>query len=401
MLRLNPKEISKFELGYKKDKSARIKKYSGVIPISGGTKYWTTQRVDSYFKILHTIGYSSFIPAIRRSTDYRSAGPGQVSDRKIREKRETSSLPVYWDELSLSEHELIDSLNLPRRRKKKTSTSDKKTQKEKAEKEKANKEMARREALFGCEANLIEDSATIQALIELDYKGYQEGKPEFRNLIKKIGEISSEITEGFPIEFLRFGRDKEGFYPVFRTPDGEMPLNVLSQGTQSIFQWVAFLLLGLARYYNFPKNLEKKQGVLIIDEIDAHLHPSWQRRIIPTLIKHFPNLQIFCSTHSPLVVAGLSAGQVQLLSRDNKGGITVSRNNQDIAGWTADEILRTFMAVDDATDLETSENLSRLQELRQKKGLKADEKKELEKLRKILKGNISEFEIHDKLKSFL
>jgi len=154
-------------------------------------------------------------------------------------------------------------------------------------------------------------------------------------------------------------------------------------------------------YYNFPKKLENKPGLLIIDEIDAHLHPSWQRRIIPTLTKNFPNLQIFCSTHSPMMVAGLKSGQVQLLKRDNRGEITVSRNKQDIAGWTADKILRNFMDVYDATDLETSEKLNRLQELRQKKRLKPNEKKELEKLRKFLKGNVSEFEIQEKLKSFL
>ena len=60
-------------------------------------------------------------------------------------------------------------------------------------------------------------------------------------------------------------------------------------------------------------------GNLIIDEIDAHLHPSWQRRIIPALTRNFPNLQIFCSTHPPLMLAGLEEGQVQLISRDTKG----------------------------------------------------------------------------------
>ena len=58
---------------------------------------------------------------------------------------------------------------------------------------------------------------------------------------------------------------------------------------------------------------------MIVDEIDAHLHPSWQRRILPTLTRNFPNLQIFCSTHSPMMLAGLKAGQVQLLRRDENG----------------------------------------------------------------------------------
>ena len=84
-----------------------------------------------------------------------------------------------------------------------------------------------------------------------------------------------------------------------------------------------------------------KPGILIVDEIDVHLHPSWQRRIIPALTKNFPNLQIFCSTHSPLMLAGLGEGQVQLLNRDADGKVVVSPNRWDMAGWSAEEILRS------------------------------------------------------------
>ena len=60
-----------------------------------------------------------------------------------------------------------------------------------------------------------------------------------------------------------------------------------------MIQWLAQLLIGYAEFYDYPVDLAERPGILIIDEIDAHLHPSWQRRIIPTLIKHLPNLQIF------------------------------------------------------------------------------------------------------------
>ncbi|MCI0439595.1 MAG: AAA family ATPase, partial [Chloroflexi bacterium] len=152
-------------------------------------------------------------------------------------------------------------------------------------------------------------------------------------------------------------------------------------GTQSIIQSLAHLIIGYAEYYDYPDNLEEKPGILIIDEIDAHLHPSWQRRIIPTLTKHFPNLQIFCSTHSPLMLAGLKAGQVQLLKRDGNGKVTVSRNETDIVGWSADEILRTFLDVPNPTDLHTADQIHRLQELRQKEKLSSSEEGELEQLR--------------------
>ena len=61
--------------------------------------------------------------------------------------------------------------------------------------------------------------------------------------------------------------------------------------------------------------------MLLIDEIENHLHPTWQRRVIPALREYFPNVQIFATTHSPFVVAGLKAGQVHKLFRNDHDGI--------------------------------------------------------------------------------
>ncbi len=237
-------------------------------------------------------------------------------------------------------------------------------------------------------AYMISDIDVVQKFIELDYAAYRQKNPAIRDLIERIGTIASEITEGFPIQFLGIGEDKDGLFPQFRTPDGDIPLNVLSQGTQSILQWVAHLLIGYAEYYDYPPNLEEKPGILIIDEIDAHLHPSWQRRIFPTLTKYFPHLQLFCSTHSPLMLAGLKAGQVQLLHRDAQGKVTVTRNEVDIIGWSADEILRSFLEVSDPTDLNTIDHIGRLEELSLREALSAEERDELETLRRTVSQDL-------------
>jgi len=227
----------------------------------------------------------------------------------------------------------------------------------------------------------VRDEQIIQQMINLDYLGLREEKPAVRGLIGRVAKVASRITEGFPIEFVRIAQDNKGLFPEFRTPDGAIPLNFLSQGTQAILQWCADLLIGYAIFYDFPKSLDDKPGVLIIDEIDAHLHPSWQRRILPVLTEEFPSLQIFCATHSPLTLSGLKAGQVHLLKRDAKGKITVSRNETDIQGWSADEIYGTLLGVE-PTDLATTEKLQRVRELRRREGkLSPKEKRELESLR--------------------
>ena len=102
----------------------------------------------------------------------------------------------------------------------------------------------------------------------------------------------------------------------------------------------------------------------------------------PALLEHFPGLQIFATTHSPFVVAGLKAGQVHLLKRDENGVVTTSTNTEDIIGWTADQILRTMMGVDDPTDQDTANRLNRLRQLRDKETLTPEEESELNDLRR-------------------
>ncbi len=156
----------------------------------------------------------------------------------------------------------------------------------------------------------------------------------------------------------------------------------LSSGTQGTLLWIFALALHIARRYEMRDGWEKKPAILLIDEIENHLHPTWQRRVIPALLEHFPGLQIFATTHSPFVIAGLEAGQVHLLERDPDGRVTATTNTEDIIGWTADEILRTMMGVDEPTDLTTIDRANRLRHLREKESLTPEEGSELNTLRR-------------------
>ena len=156
----------------------------------------------------------------------------------------------------------------------------------------------------------------------------------------------------------------------------------LSSGSQSTLLWILWLALKMLNHYEFANEWNERPAVLLIDEIENHLHPTWQRRVIPALLEHFPGLQIFATTHSPFVVAGLRAGQVHMLKRDAAGVVTASTNERDIIGWTTDEILRTFMGVEEPTDQLTVNRANRLRELRGKETLSDDEAEEMAELRR-------------------
>ena len=158
----------------------------------------------------------------------------------------------------------------------------------------------------------------------------------------------------------------------------------LSSGTEGTLLWIQWLAFKILHRYDFATGWEKQPAILLIDEIENHLHPTWQRRVIPALLEHFPGLQIFATTHSPFVVAGLKKGQVHLLNRDADGVVTASTNAEDVEGWTADEILRVYMGVEHPTDEATAAAARELRRLRDE-GVRADEGAEEERQAEILR----------------
>ena len=347
---------------------------------SAGTKASVRGNLPSYPNTMvaayEAIGHTCFLPAQRAGTDFRAAGPSASQDLELRAEtlanRIARARPTYVRRHGLewlrNDVRLIKNAEHP--------------------------ELKRRSDLFLTDSSWVDDTEFLQKIIDLDYAAYRQDRPEIRNVVHKIVSMVSEITEGYPMSFAGVGEDEGGLFPQVASPSGVVPLEVLSQGTQSVIHCLAHLTIGYAEYYRFPANLGDNPGVLVIDEIDAHLHPTWQRRIIPTLTRHFPKLQIFCSTHSPLMLAGLKAGQVQLLRRGEDGKVSVSTNESDIAGWSADEILRNLLEVPTPTDMATAAHISRLEELRHKEELTTDEADELQTLRRtvgneLLRGPIS------------
>ena len=245
--------------------------------------------------ILSTLGYSAFVPALRHNLSFRSRG-------------------------SLAQSHWTGMAQLP-------------------------EELLLRKSLLPTDATLVHAEAVLERMVEFAERAVRRNDPAMRQLLTHIASIASEILDGFPIEFWRIAADRDGVFPQFRTLDGDVAFDVFSQGTQSVLQWLAYVLSSYARYYGYPSNLTEQPGIMIIDEIDAHLHPTAQQRIIPILRRHFPAMQIFCSTHSPLMLVGLQPGQIQLLQRDSHGTVTVSRNTTALAGQSTDAILHRFFAI--------------------------------------------------------
>ena len=199
-------------------------------------------------------------------------------------------------------------------------------------------------------------------------------------MIRRFGNVGDDSLDTIPEAY--DGLVLDTIDTSWRDGGRRLRLHDLSAGMQSSLLWIRFLALKILHHYGYVDGWENRPAILLIDEIENHLHPTWQRRVIPALLKHFPGLQIFATTHSPFVVAGLKAGQVHMLKRDANGVVAASTNEHDIIGWTTDEILRTFMGVDEPTDQLTIDRRERLLELRRKGPLTGEEAAEMEELRR-------------------
>lgn len=117
-----------------------------------------------------------------------------------------------------------------------------------------------------------------------------------------------------------------------------MSINQLSSGEKSLLVLVADLARRLAMANPTQQNPLQCSAVVLIDEIDLHLHPSWQRMIIPKLMEIFSNCQFIITTHSPQILSSIEAGKVwrienfELEAENNTYGQTSNAILADILG---------------------------------------------------------------------
>src|SRR5260221_8130940 len=98
-------------------------------------------------------------------------------------------------------------------------------------------------------------------------------------------------------KLLRGHVDFNNFDVYVTTDEGEIKVEQLSQGMSSILGWIGPLLQRMYEIHADSQKPEGESAVVLVDEIDAHLHPEWQQRIVKTLQNIFPKAQFLVTTH--------------------------------------------------------------------------------------------------------
>ena len=177
-----------------------------------------------------------------------------------------------------------------------------------------------------------------------------------------------------------------------------LPVEDLSDGYRSILSLTFELIRQLARVYGYQSIFDPHDptkiippGVVLIDEIDAHLHPTWQRKIGIWFREHFPNLQFIVTTHSPLICQAATVGTVYRLPKPGSNELGGMITGQDLDRLLYGNVLDAYgteaFGADVTRSDESKKYLQRLAQLNCKElreELTEDEREEQQKLRAMM-----------------
>ena len=163
----------------------------------------------------------------------------------------------------------------------------------------------------------------------LDQKRSSQSAFEY---IKLLGGLASEENDGLPLpayevimDAVKYSLQEElspGQQVLYSSRYGEIAVknsdgtvidfSALSDGYRNVIKIVTDIAtkMCILNPYLGKDTLKKTPGVVVIDELDLSLHPTWQRRIVRILKELFPKVQFICATHSPFIIQSLEPGEL-------------------------------------------------------------------------------------------
>jgi AAA domain, putative AbiEii toxin, Type IV TA system len=149
--------------------------------------------------------------------------------------------------------------------------------------------------------------------------------------------------------------EKGEFY--FTRGKASVPMRALSDGYRAFIAWVSDLLYHVCYWSGGGRKLRDTEGVVMVDEIDLHLHPEWQRTVVNTLSETFPKIQFIFTSHSPLITGSLEWANIWVMRESGP----VQLRDEPINGLSADQVLLSpYFGM---TAVRSERKLKRLREL--------------------------------------
>lgn len=188
-----------------------------------------------------------------------------------------------------------------------------------------------------------------------------EAKSRYREALDRLESVISEITG----TRFRFVLDYEPISVAAAINDQVVAMEVLPDGLKSLISWIGDLLMRLDRLpWRGGTPVLDREITLFLDEIEVHLHPAWQRRILPVVQGLLPNAQVFVSTHSPFVIASADDAWIYPLYLDEHGRGCLGEILPSMLGNSYATVLRDVLGIEEEFAPQVQEPLREFYRLR-------------------------------------
>lgn len=196
-----------------------------------------------------------------------------------------------------------------------------------------NKLLEANETLFRDDAFL---SSSEEFFLQMDYESAKS-----RRGSEQIDRIKTLLIKVLPkgIQDIRVAKTGPLLREVqVKTPYGWVNINELSLGYKTTIAWLIDFASKMIYYHGHSTNPFAEPTILVIDEIDLHMHPAWQYEIIENLTKLFPKTQFIVTAHSPLIVQTALDANIVLLKR-RSDHVEIISDPDTVKTWRVDQIL--------------------------------------------------------------
>jgi len=198
---------------------------------------------------------------------------------------------------------------------------------------------------FGLNAfdTLFDSNATLpnaeEWYLQRDYEAIKTQNPTAARQRDRVRKVLLRVLPGVTDLTVGFREPGSGKARLLaETADGAVPVSDLGLGYQSVLAWVVDLASRL--FTAFPDSPDPlvEPCVVLVDEIDIHLHPRWQRTLLADISAIFPNAQFIVTAHSPLIVQAATDANLAVLRRVGDH-VEIDQSASSVRNWRVDQIL--------------------------------------------------------------
>lgn len=171
----------------------------------------------------------------------------------------------------------------------------------------------RRCGYIGCLDSALDIKAIKAWCLKMEMVAFNKNKPvgEYETFKKLIASVMKKMVELDYFPTISYSRVFEDI--VYSEEGSTLPISYLSAGYQSLLWMTMDIAYRMALLNPGDINFEKSAGIVLIDELDMHLHPKWQWNVLEALETTFPNIQFIIATHSSIIISSCKNGKLILI----------------------------------------------------------------------------------------